>query len=259
MAASGNTRKKQGSRSGSSNNRNSRSRQTTNKKRSAQEDMFGGKLLQEVSLIGVFALCVFLFLCNFGIMGSFGDILKNVQFGLLGLPAYIAPILIFVAVVFYMGNQGSPAAIRKLVAGTLLYILLSMLCELFAGRLSEMEGYSLITLYKDAAEHHNGGGVLSGSLAYLSFHYLAMLGTVLLIIVLALICIVLLTERSVIGGAKKSSKYLAERVRTKEARYEERYEEDAEEAEAERERRERLREENGSVWNSAGLSSKSGA
>ena len=205
--------------------------------------MFGGKLLQEVSLIGVFALCVFLFLCNFGIMGSFGDILKNVQFGLLGLPAYIAPILIFVAVVFYMGNQGSPAAIRKLVAGTLLYILLSMLCELFAGRLSEMEGYSLITLYKDAAEHHNGGGVLSGSLAYLSFHYLAMLGTVLLIIVLALICIVLLTERSVIGGAKKSSKYLAERVRTKEARYEERYEEDAEEAEAERERRERLREE----------------
>ncbi len=246
MAASGSTRKKQGSRSGSSNNRSSKSargRQSAGRRRTAQEEALGGRLLQEVLLIAAFALCVFLFLCNFGIMGSFGDILSNVQFGLFGLSAYIAPLLIFVAVIFYISNRGTPAAIRKLASGIVLYILLSMLCELFAGRLSEMENYSLITLYQGAAENRNGGGAISGSFAYLSFHYLEMIGTVLLIIVLALICIVLLTERSLIGGAKKSSRFLAEKVRTREARYEEFYEEDGQDLEAAGARREMLREE----------------
>ncbi len=241
MAASGSTGRKQGSRSGSSNKKRS-SRQTANRKRTAQEEVLGSKLLQEVLLIGAFALCVFLFLCNFGIMGAFGEILSNVLFGIFGLSAYIAPLLIFVAAIFYISNQGSGAAVRKLVSGGVLYILLSMLCELFAGRLSEMENYSLITLYKGAAENHNGGGALAGSFAYLSYHYLEMVGTVLLIIVFGLICVVLLTERSLIGGAKKSTKYLAEKVHTREPRYTESYEEE-EDAERALERRERLREE----------------
>lgn len=241
MAASGSTGRKQGSHSGSSGRKRS-GRQTTNRKRTTQKETLGSKLLQEVLLIVVFALCVFLFLCNFGIMGAFGDILSNVQFGIFGLLAYIAPLLIFVAVIFYIGNQGSGAAIRKLVSGSVLYILLSMLCELFAGRLSEMENYNLITIYKGAAEHHNGGGVLAGSLAYLSRHYLETVGTVLLIIVFSLICIVLLTERSLIGGARKSGKYLAEKVHTRRASYTERFEDD-EDVESALERRERLREE----------------
>lgn len=241
MAASGSTGRKQGSRSGSSGKKGS-GRQTANRRRTAQEEALGGKLLQEVILIAAFALCVFLFLCNFGIMGAFGGILSSVQFGLFGLSAYIAPLLIFVAVIFYISNQGSGAAIRKLVSGVVLYILLAMLCELFAGRLSEMENYSLVTLYKGAAEHHNGGGALAGSIAYLSYHYLETIGTVLVIIVLGLICVVLLTERSLIGGAKKSGKYLAEKVHTRDARYTERYGED-EDGESASERSERLREE----------------
>lgn len=241
MAASGSTGRKQGSRSGSSGKKGS-GRQTANRKRTAQEEAFSGKLLQEVILIAAFALCVFLFLCNFGIMGAFGGILSNVQFGLFGLSAYIAPLLIFVAVIFYISNRGSGAAIRKLVSGVVLYILLAMLCELFAGRLSGMENYSLITLYKGAAEHHNGGGAFAGSFAYLSYHYLETVGTVLVIIVLGLICVVLLTERSLIGGAKKSGKYLAEKVHTRDARYSERYGED-EDGESALERSERLREE----------------
>ena len=128
MAASGNRGKRQGSRSGSSNNRsNSRGRQTANKRKPAKEEALNSKLTQEIGLIVLFAFCVFLFLCNFGIMGSVGGFLKSVQFGIFGLTAYIAPILIFVAVLFYISNQGSFAAIRKLVSGVLLYVLISML------------------------------------------------------------------------------------------------------------------------------------
>ena len=245
MAATGNTGKKQGNRPGSNNKNGSRGRQTSGSRKTVREDSFSSKLMQEILLIVVFALCAFLFLCNFGIMGSVGGIFKNLQFGIFGLPAYLVPILIFVAVVFYIGNEGSFAAVRKLIAGIFLYLLVAMLCELFAGRLTEMEHYSFITLYKGAVEHHNGGGVIAGSLAYLSFHYLSMLGTVLLVIVLALVCIVLLTERSLIGGAKKGGKVLAERMRSRDVQMEEEYDE---EEESPAQRRARLREEKRERW-----------
>ena len=219
-----------------------RSRQTENSKNVLQKDTFNSKLMQEILLIVLFAFCIFLFLCHFSIMGSIGEFFRNVQFGLFGLPVYLVPILIFIAAVFYIGNEGSPAAVRKLVTGVFLYVLISMLCELSVGRLKEMEGYDIVSLYQGAAENHNGGGVLGGSLAYLSYHYLSTLGTVLLVIVLALICIVILTERSLISGAKKGGMFLAERARAREARYEEAY--DGEDGvETRRERVLRMREE----------------
>ena len=244
MASTGNTGRKQGNRSGSGSRNNNRSRQTANTRRTVKEDTISSKLLQEVLLIAVFALCVFLFLCNFGIMGSVGGFFRNLQFGIFGLPAYIAPVLIFIGTVFHISNRGSKAAVRKLISGVFLYLLTAMLCELFAGRLQEMERYSFIAFYQNAVEHHNGGGVIAGSLAYLAFRYLSTLGMVLLVIVLALICIVLLTERSLIGGAKKGGRVLAERVRSREARYEEAFEEGEEGLEeSAAERRERLRAE----------------
>ena len=248
MASGGSTGRKTGNRSGSEHRDNRKKkntgstggRQTKEKKRVMREDTFSAKLVQEILLIVLFALCIFLFLCNFGVMGSVGGFFKNLQFGLFGLPAYIAPILIFVAAVFYIGNEGSFAAVRKLISGILLYILVAMLCELFAGRLAEMEGYSFVTLYKNAAQRHSGGGVFAGSLAYLAYHFLSMLGAVLLVVVLSLICIVLLTERSFISGMKKGGRALAEKIRTREARYEEAY--DGEE-ESFAERRARLQAE----------------
>lgn len=226
-------------------------RKTENRKSmSVQEESLDNKLLQEICLIVVFALCVFLFLCNFGIVGTFGQVLSNIQFGLFGLPAYVAPLLFFFALAFGMINQGSSAAKRKLISGTVLYVLFSMLCELASGRLRTMTEYNIVSLYKDIVEKRNGGGILAGSLAYLSYHYLSMVGTILMILVLALICIVLLTEKSVIGSAKKSGRILAEGARRLEsARYEiedidmEDSEEDIDIGESPRERRARLREE----------------
>lgn len=239
MAASNKT----GRNSGRQNTRES-GRKTNNRKAAEQrEDALDNKLLQEIVLILVFALCAFLFLCNFGIMGSFGDILSHMEFGLFGLPAYIAPLLFFFALAFGMSNRGISAAKRKLIAGITLYVLVSMLCELLSGRLSSMESYSMKVLYQGAWEHHNGGGVLAGSLAYLLHHYLDTLGTVLVIVVLALICIVLLTEKSVLKGAKDSGRFLAEGARRLESsRYEN--EEDADYIEeTPLERRARLRAE----------------
>lgn len=46
----------------------------------------------EVILIALFALAIFLFLCNFHILGVTGDAISNVMFGIFGLTAYLIPI-----------------------------------------------------------------------------------------------------------------------------------------------------------------------
>ena len=49
----------------------------------------------EIILIGLLAVAVVLFLCNFGVIGVAGDQISHVMFGIFGLLAYIVPIAFF--------------------------------------------------------------------------------------------------------------------------------------------------------------------
>lgn len=160
----------------------------------------------EVLLIIVFALGVLLFLCNFGIIGPVGDTVSTVMFGIFGLMAYVAPILIFIAMAFGISNQGNNIAILKMVAAIVAFFMIGVILELACGILNGMETYSAIELYKHSAENRTGGGILAGSLAYLMYHFLDMAGTILVLIVVFLICIVIITGKSLIAGVKENSK-----------------------------------------------------
>ena len=169
-------------------------------------------LRSEILIIVLLALMLFLFLCNFGVCGSFGNMMSSIMFGIFGFMAYFTPILIFFAVVFYISNNGSVAAIRKIIAGVVLALLFGILAEMISGRMVKYEDYDLLTIYTDAAAGKNGGGVLAGSLCYLCYHTLSMAGTVILILVLGTISIVVLTERSVIAGLRSGGHRVIERA-----------------------------------------------
>ncbi|MCM1122921.1 MAG: DNA translocase FtsK 4TM domain-containing protein, partial [Eubacterium sp.] len=150
--------------------------------RSAQTPPMDIAIRNEIMLIVFLALAVILFLCNFGIVGKAGNVVSNVMFGIFGLTAYAAPIIIFLAIAFGMSNMGNHIATRKLVAGLILFLLISMVCELFGTELSQAESYQVKEIYLRCSENHNGGGILAGSLAYLSYKFLGMVGTVLAIL-----------------------------------------------------------------------------
>ncbi len=188
----------------------------------------------EVMLIAVFALAVFLFLCNFGIVGVTGNLVSDVMFGILGLTSYAAPILFFLAVAFGISNKGNSIAVRKLVAAVILFLLVGMGCDLMTGAWSTNSLYSAKALYERCSRDHNGGGLVGGTLAFLSYHFLSMVGTALLIIVLAVICLVIITEKSVMNGVKSRGQRVYER--TREDAYNRR-----ERAQRRREEQERLR------------------
>lgn len=200
----------------------------------------------EIILIALFAFAVFLFLCNFGIAGVVGNTISNVMFGIFGLTAYVVPLVFFLMIAFGMVNSGNTIATRKLVAGAFLILLAGIVCELFTGAPSAAESYQIGEIYTRCSSEHKGGGVLAGSLAYLSHRFLGMTGTVLVILVAVIVALVVLTEKSFVSGVKSKGRKMYERSVEDAAYRRERAKARREELEEERKRREeekKLREE----------------
>ncbi len=238
----------QGSRKGTGRKSPSgKNRKNTSAGRSVrQSEPMDVAIKNEVILIGIFALTVFLFLCNFGIVGVMGDMVSDVMFGILGVTSYVAPVLFFLAVAFSISNKGNSIAVRKLVAAVILFLLVGMTCDLLTGAWNDSSFYRAKDLYERCSGNHSGGGLLGGTLAFLSYHFLSMVGTVLLIVVLAVICIVIITEKSVMGGVKNGGQRVYEK--TKEDAYNrreriQRRREEQEELRKNREEERRLKEE----------------
>lgn len=166
-------------------------------------------LFHEVGLILLFAAAVILFLCNFGIIGTVGNAISSVLFGIFGLPAYVVSVAVFIGAAFWSANRGSPAAIRKLAAAAVLFLLAGVVCELFTENVRLPE-YDIALIYGYASEHKAGGGVIAGSLAYFLVHFLDLIGTVLVILILGIISIVFLTERSFVDSVKRGGRRVAE-------------------------------------------------
>lgn len=171
------------------------------------------ELLHEIGLIIFFILMVILFLCNFGIIGPVGNTISGVLFGLFGLTSYAVPVLLFVAVSFWYANSGNPNALRKLVSGIVLFLMLGVICELFVQNSLTLEKYDIKQIYETARTSRIGGGVLGGSLAYLLHHYLETIGTVLVVLLCGAISFILMTERSLISSVKSGGFRMLERTR----------------------------------------------
>lgn len=207
------------------------------KSRSARQDApMDPAVRNEILLIVLAALALILFLCNFGLVGKFGGAVSSVMFGIFGLLAYVAPVIIFLMIAFGMLNVGNRIATRKLVAGILFFLLLGMSFEFFSTNPADAESYQIAEIYARCSEGHKGGGILAGSLAYLSCKFLGTVGTVLLILVLGIICLVIVTEKSFIGGVAAGGRKVYERS-MEDAAY--RRERAAKRREAQSERRER--------------------
>lgn len=211
--ASGQGKRKGTGRSSSTRRTSSGKRKTAYKQTSRQSAPMDSEIKNEVILIGVFALAVFLFLCNFGIVGVVGDTISDIMFGLFGLTTYAAPIVLFLTVAFGISNRGNLIAVRKLVAAVLLFLLAGVVCDLMTGIWQEDMLYSARAIYERCSTGRNGGGVVAGTLTFLSYHFLSLVGTVLLVLVLIVICVVILTEKSFVSSVKSGGQKVYERTR----------------------------------------------
>ncbi len=156
------------------------------------------KLRSELLLIVLFAAMALLFLANFGIMGSVGNILSGALFGLFGFSAYLMPIAAFALTLFgYLcrEKESTPSKIAAIIG---LLVVFGILCEMISVDLSSQPSYQFIEIYQRSSQGKSGGGVLGGSLAFLLYKLLRTVGTVLMLIVMTLVCVIVITERSLL-------------------------------------------------------------
>ena len=200
MANSSNRKK-----SYNSNRRKSGTRAKNAQIKARKQHMEESVMSDEAIIVIALILCVFLFCCPMHLIGSFGEYIAMGMFGLLGRAAYAFPILLFIGIAFGVINRGSGVARIKQFSGWLLYFLISLLLEMFDGIVPSLEAYDIAALWKNGMTERTGGGVLAGSVAYLMNHYLDKAGTMLITIVLIIVCILLITGRSLIDFIKEGS------------------------------------------------------
>ena len=208
MAKSSGTKK-----STSQSNRAKKNSTRTAPKKTAADYRKDNELFEEIGLIVFFILMIIMFLCNFGIIGPVGNAVSSVLFGIFGLTAYIMPMVLFIAVMFWYANRGSVNALRKLISGVVLFFMVGIVCDLLFGIGSDIEKYSIKDIYKHCVQVKNGGGVISGSLSYLLCSYLGTIGTVLVVILCSAVSFILMTEHSLISGVKDGGSRMLERSR----------------------------------------------
>ena len=209
-----------GRKTASSNKRTAQSRKktSTQRKKTKAQAAQDSALFHEIGLIVLFAAMVFLFCCNFGIIGPIGDAVSGILFGLFGLAAYAVPVLLFLAVAFYFANEGNANAARKLAAGVVLFVVAGIVCDLAAGHAGAMEKYDIKLLYESCREQKAGGGILAGSISFLLQQYLETIGTVLVVVLCSVVSLILLTEKSLLASVKKGGSRVRELSREDAAR-----------------------------------------
>ena len=208
----------------------SRKGSTGRKKKTAaqqQEDFTG-----EVILWIIVAVSILLFISNFGIGGTIGNAVSRFFFGVMGLIAYVFPVLLLVGTFFAVSNRGNRVATVKLVAMILFDLFLCMLIELLT-KGSAVDGAA--AAYSYSFEHRTGGGFIGGLLAWIFCPNFGLAGSYVIDAIMLIISLVLITERSALRGMQKGGKKVYESARSGNERHKERVRIQREEREQRRE------------------------
>ncbi len=219
----------------------SRKSQGRRKRSNKKQESFSSEVKDEVILLSSIAVTILLFLCNFHIIGKAGDAVSNVMFGVFGLLAYVAPVAVFFAVLFGVVNLGNRTATIKLGAAIVLFIDVEMMITLMAGM--EKIGDSVGSYYSYAVENTFSGGVIGAVLAVSVAKLLGLVGTIVVALIVMILCLVLLTEKSFVKGVAGQGRKVYETARDDIDRRIERNEELRELRLQQRSQREKEREE----------------
>ena len=190
-----------------------RGRGSRKKKVTAEE----GQIFSDISLLLLFALCVFVFLCNLGIVSNgVATVIRDVLFGVFGFMNYVLPIYIFFAFAFVFLNPGNKIAKRKVITVSALFVLISILAD-YLSKISR-DSYSIVNIYTYCSENKSGGGLIAGSLAFALWKLLDTVGAVLVVVVLIVVCLIILTGKSISKGMREGKEAVSAYTKADEER-----------------------------------------
>ena len=171
-------------------------RKNTKKKTTAKQSVTSG-FQTEIILLIILAASLILIFSNLGMGGTVGATISAAFFGVMGILAYLFPLLIFGCAVFLVSNRRNPLAYKKALAVLLFCIFLCGLIQLLT------EGYmpsmTLADYYSVSSVYHTGGGVIGGAICISTTSAFGVAGGYVIIVLVLLISLILITQKSFFG------------------------------------------------------------
>lgn len=148
-------------------------------------------IAEEIIILGTLAISILLLISNFGIAGFIGEAISTWLNKIFGWLAFVVPFLLFIGVAFFVPNKENKIAIVKVMAGICLTILFCTFFEMLAG----------------------AGGYIGAGVAGLMKPAVGVAGTYVLVVILSMICMVIITGKSVVGSVRASSAKATDKAR----------------------------------------------
>ena len=200
------------------NRKSSNKRKTQTKKERMAEMEKAQAFRVEVTLWIVVAAALLLFISNLGFGGAVGKTVSGFLFGMFGLMAYVLPVLLLVGSFFAVSNRGNKLAALKLIAAI---VFLVFLCTFMGLAMNGNDRIHPLDAYTYCAERHTGGGIIGGCLAYYMCQAFGLIGSFIIDIIVLIVCMVLITERSALRGMQKGGKKVYESAKESNEKYRE--------------------------------------
>lgn len=148
------------------------------------------------------ACAIILILSNFNIAGTLGRGIKWLMFGLFGVMEYVFPVLLAGSIIFLMVNRDLLRVARiKTTAAYGLFIVLCAMVQCVYNN-PDIADNSIGRIFTYCADYKAGGGFF-GAVLCKALSPIGLIGTFVILMIFAIICIVIITERSFISGLKK--------------------------------------------------------
>ena len=181
------------------------------RKPAAKQQPVGNRFQTEILILVMFAACLILMISAFGMGGIVGNAISAVCFGIMGLCAYIFPILLFAGVTFLIVNNTNRLAYKKVLAGVVFFVFLCGFLQLIT------EGYTPSTTFSDyyslSSEYRTGGGVFGGAVCISTASAFGVVGGTVIIVLVLLVSLIIITQRSFFGFMNKILDFFTDAAR----------------------------------------------
>ncbi len=172
----------------------------------------------EIILWIIIAVAALLFISNFGVGGFIGNAVSSLLFGLMGIISYVFPIVLIIGCFFVASNRDNFWAIVKLIAAIVFAVFLCTFMALVSSGSAVMDPFEA---FQYSMDEKAGGGLIGGTIAYLLDMAFGLVGAYIVDIIVLIIALVLITEKSAIKGFKQGGKKVYESAKVGNEKYQE--------------------------------------
>ena len=209
-------------------------RAKSDRSRISQEELRAMEVRRDIRLLLFFGVMAFVMIAELGYGGAAGKAVSAFMFGIFGTPAYIVPVFMFAMVLFIISNLGRRTLAARTVSLIMLLVDACAAFEFWGGEVVKAAEYNASDIYQRCAASKEGGGLIGGTAIYWLYRVFKSVGSVFMMVMVALVCILVLTQFSPVARYRKAQ---AERIRRGDPSFMERRRLRAEESRARSEER----------------------